>query len=161
MKSYLDKQREEFRAKLRGEDPSKRAKKQSLGSNLRKPDGSTNIPELKRRLEALIKKASKDSAVNISMYENSCDVSKSNFGGGGRSYVYSLDRLSVTVSDRLGVYYDDYGNSSYSKDPFQNKKQNTSSLSNPNRLLTHFTDTLREFGVLGPPLKNLRNWTFY
>ena len=160
MKKHLDKKREEFKRRLReGNNPTK-AKASQFKEGLVPHDPEAIARKIKTQLQDIVKKIPEKNDTSISFETYSCTISLQKGDGASRTYTYDLINLTIKVHDRLGLYYDDNGNTSYSRDMSENKKESVSRIG-ANSVLKHFDDTLREFGLKQPPLKTSRDWTFY
>ena len=159
MKNYLDKKREEFRRRLRDGNNPARAKASQFKEGLVPRDPEAIARKLKTQLQDIVKKVPEKNDRYISFGTYSCTISWQKGGGASRTYIYDLIKLTIKVRDTHGLYYDDHGATSYSRDMSENKKESVSDIS-ASSVLKHFDDTLREFGLKQPPLRYARNWTF-
>lgn len=160
MKKHLDKKREEFKRRLGEGNNTTRAKASQFKEGLVPHDPEALARKIKTQLQDIVKKTPEKNDASISFGTYSCTISRQKGDGASRTYTYDLIKLTIKVHDRLGLYYDDYGNTSYSRDMSENKKESVSRIG-ANSVLKHFDDTLREFGLKQPPLKTSRDWTFY
>ena len=159
MKTYLDKKREEFRRRQREGNNPFRAKVSQFKEGFVPHDPEALARKIKIQLQDIIKKTPQKNDTSISFGSYSCTISRQKDGGASRTYIYDLIKLTIKVRDTHGLYYDDSGNTSYSRDMNENKKESVSHIS-ASAVLKHFDDTLREFGLKQPPLGTARNWTF-
>ena len=159
MKTYLDKKREEFRRRPREGNNPKRAKASQFKEGFVPHDPEALARKIKTQLQDIAKKIPEKNDTSISFGTYSCTISRQKGDGASRTYTYDLLKLTIKVRDTHGLYYDDYGNTSYSRNMSENKKESVSRIG-ANSVLKHFDDTLREFGLKQPPLGTSRNWTF-